>query len=118
MDLTPSGILTPNIPSKGVEGSSKASKGHKKNKQDEKPKEVAVEVVNDIVPTKTRKRILKRTDKHVKKPSESKPTKPSTELVVETVMTQSEKVATEIPTQRECVVKKRGSKRVNKLQFT
>lgn len=40
IDLTPSSILPPNIPSKGVEGSLKTSKGHKKKKHDEKPKEV------------------------------------------------------------------------------
>lgn len=30
MDSTPTGILPPKVPSKGVEGSSKVSKGHKK----------------------------------------------------------------------------------------
>ena len=99
IDLTPSSILPPNIPSKGVEGSLKTSKGHKKKKHDEKPKEVVAQFVNDTVPTMIGKRVLKRTKNPTKKPSEFETAKPTNEPVVEIVVTQSKAVATEIPIQ-------------------
>lgn len=45
MDVTQTVIFPPNVTSKGVEGSSKASKGQKKKKHEDKSKEVEDEVV-------------------------------------------------------------------------
>lgn len=118
MDSTPTGILPPKVSSEGGEGSSKASKGHKKKKQDEKPKEVAEEVIKEVVPKNTVKRALKRTKKHAKESSASEPTKFTDKPIVETIVNQSETVATEIRTKKERAVKKEISKRVKQLQFT
>lgn len=54
------------LPQKGVEGTTKASKIPKKNKQVEKPPTVEEEVVKESIPMKTG--VLRRTKKPSKKP--------------------------------------------------
>ncbi|CAI9260128.1 unnamed protein product [Lactuca saligna] len=77
MDSTPTCILPLKVPSKGVEEE---------------------EVVKENVPTKTGKRVLKRTKNTVKKPYESETTKPIEEPIIETVEPIVEKIPMENPT--------------------